>query len=57
MIHKHRATLSFAPNFAYALSQRAKPEQIADGTSPRCGRSVAARSRINPDTMRASSRR
>ena len=29
-IHKHRASLTFAPNFAYALvTKRAKPEQIA----------------------------
>jgi len=54
MIHKHRATLSFAPNFAYALvTKRAKPEQIArwDLSSMRafgCGAEP-----INPDTMRA----
>jgi len=54
MIHKHRATLSFAPNFAYALvTKRAKPEQIArwDLSTMRafgCGAEP-----INPDTMRA----
>src|SRR5712671_7986678 len=53
-IHKHRATLSFAPNFAYALvTKRAKPEQIArwDLSTMRafgCGAEP-----INPDTMRA----
>jgi len=54
MIHKHRGTLSFAPNFAYALvTKRAKPEQIArwDLSTMRafgCGAEP-----INPDTMRA----
>src|SRR3982074_988436 len=54
MIHKHRATLSFAPNFAYALvTNRAKPEQIPrwDLSTRRafgCGAEP-----INPDTMRA----
>ena len=53
-IHKHRASLTFAPNFAYALvTKRAKPEQIArwDLSSMRafgCGAEP-----INPDTMRA----
>jgi acyl-CoA synthetase (AMP-forming)/AMP-acid ligase II len=53
-IHKHRGTLSFAPNFAYALvTKRAKPEQIArwDLSTMRvfgCGAEP-----INPDTMRA----
>ena len=53
-IHKHRGTLSFAPNFAYALvTKRARPEQIArwDLSSMRvfgCGAEP-----INPDTMRA----
>jgi fatty-acyl-CoA synthase len=53
-IHKHRGTLSFAPNFAYALvAKRAKPEQIArwDLSCMRvfgCGAEP-----INPETMRA----
>ena len=53
-IHKHRGTISFAPNFAYALvTKRAKPEQLArwDLSSVRvfgCGAEP-----INPDTMRA----
>jgi fatty-acyl-CoA synthase len=53
-IHKHRATLTFAPNFAYALvTKRAKPEQIArwDLSSMRgfgCGAEP-----INPEVMRA----
>jgi fatty-acyl-CoA synthase len=53
-IHKHRGTISFAPNFAYALvTKRAKPEQLAkwDLSCMRvfgCGAEP-----INPDTMRA----
>ncbi len=53
-IHKVKGTISFAPNFAYALAvKRAKPEQIAslDLSSMRhfgCGAEP-----INPTTMRA----
>jgi fatty-acyl-CoA synthase len=53
-IHKVRGTISFAPNFAYALAvKRAKPEQIAslDLSSMRhfgCGAEP-----INPTTMRS----
>jgi fatty-acyl-CoA synthase len=53
-IHRVRGTITFAPNFAYALAvKRAKPEQIAslDLSSMRhfgCGAEP-----INPETMRA----
>lgn len=53
-IHKVRGTISFAPNFAYALAvKRAKPEQLAslDLSSMRhfgCGAEP-----INPSTLRA----
>jgi len=52
-IHRHRATVTFAPNFAYALAARkSKPEQRAkwDLSSVRamgCGAEP-----INPETMR-----
>ena len=52
-IHKHRGTLSFAPNFAYALvTKRARKEQIArwDLSAMRvfgCGAEP-----INPETLR-----
>src|SRR5205085_7750890 len=52
-IHKHRATLSFAPNFAYALvTKRARAEQIArwDLSQMRCFGCGAEP--INPETMR-----
>jgi acyl-CoA synthetase (AMP-forming)/AMP-acid ligase II len=54
IISKHKGTLSFAPNFAYALvTKRARPEQIArwDLSGMRvfgCGAEP-----INPGTMRA----
>jgi fatty-acyl-CoA synthase len=53
-IHRHRATLTFAPNFAYALvTKRARADQLAkwDLSSMRvfgCGAEP-----INPQTMRA----
>ena len=53
-IHKHRGTISFAPNFAYALvTKRARAEQLArwDLSCMRvfgCGAEP-----INPDTMRS----
>jgi fatty-acyl-CoA synthase len=53
-IHNKKGTISFAPNFAYALTvKRAKPDQIAslDLSSMRhfgCGAEP-----INPETMRA----
>jgi fatty-acyl-CoA synthase len=53
-LHKYRGTMTFAPNFAYALvSKRARAEQLArwDLSAMRvfgCGAEP-----INPDTMRA----
>jgi fatty-acyl-CoA synthase len=53
-IHKHKGTMSFAPNFAYALvTKRARPEQVArwDLSGMRvfgCGAEP-----INPETLRA----
>ena len=53
-IHKHRATLSFAPNFAYALlTKRAKPEQIARWDLSQMRAFGCGAEPINPGTMRA----
>jgi len=53
-IHKHRATLSFAPNFAYALvTKRARPEQIARWDLSQMRVFGCGAEPINPDTMRA----
>jgi len=53
-IHKHRATLSFAPNFAYALvTKRARPEQIARWDLSQMRAFGCGAEPINPDTMRA----
>src|SRR5438270_4929184 len=53
-IHKHRATLSFAPNFAYALvTNRAKPEQIARWDLSQMRVFGCGAEPINPETMRA----
>src|SRR5712672_880666 len=53
-IHKHRGTLTFAPNFAYALvTKRAKPEQIARWDLSRMRAFGCGAEPINPDTMRA----
>src|SRR5947209_62725 len=53
-IHKHRATLSFAPNFAYALvTKRAKPEQIARWDLSQMRVFGCGAEPINPGTMRA----
>src|SRR4051812_2541145 len=53
-IHKHRATLTFAPNFAYALvTKRAKPEQIARWDLSRMRAFGCGAEPINPETMRA----
>jgi fatty-acyl-CoA synthase len=53
-IHKHRATLSFAPNFAYALvTKRAKPEQIARWDLSQVRVFGCGAEPINPGTMRA----
>jgi len=51
---QHRATLSFAPNFAYALvTKRAKPEQIARWDLSTLRAFGCGAEPINPDTMRA----
>ncbi|MGZ6141698.1 MAG: fatty acyl-AMP ligase [Myxococcales bacterium] len=53
-IHKHRGTMSFAPNFAYALvTKRAKPEQIARWDLSQMRVFGCGAEPINPDTMRA----
>jgi len=53
IIHKHRATHSFAPNFAYALvSKRARPEQIARWDLSQMKVFGCGAEPINPETMR-----
>ena len=53
-IHKRRATLTFAPNFAYALvTKRAKPEQIARWDLSQMRVFGCGAEPINPETMRA----
>src|SRR3954451_20118602 len=53
-IHKHRATLTFAPNFAYALvTKRAKPEQIARWDLSRMRGFGCGAEPINPEVIRA----
>jgi fatty-acyl-CoA synthase len=53
-LHKHRGTMTFAPNFAYALvTKRAKPEQIARWDLSRMRVFGCGAEPINPDTMRA----
>jgi len=53
-IHKHRATLTFAPNFAYALvTKRAKPEQIARWDLSKMRGFGCGAEPINPEVMRA----
>ena len=53
-IHRYRGTLSFAPNFAYALvTKRAKPEQIARWDLSRMRVFGCGAEPINPETMRA----
>ena len=53
-IHRYRGTLSFAPNFAYALvTKRAKPEQIARWDLSQMRVFGCGAEPINPGTMRA----
>jgi fatty-acyl-CoA synthase len=53
-IHRHRATLTFAPNFAYALvTKRARPEQIARWDLSQMRVLGCGAEPINPGTMRA----
>src|SRR5207248_6294809 len=52
-IHKHKGTLSFAPNFAYALvTKRAKPEQIARWDLSQMRVFGCGAEPINAETMR-----
>ena len=53
-IHKHQGTLSFAPNFAYALvTKRARADQIARWDLSRMRVFGCGAEPINPETMRA----
>jgi acyl-CoA synthetase (AMP-forming)/AMP-acid ligase II len=53
-IHKHQGTMSFAPNFAYALvTKRARAEQIARWDLSRMRVFGCGSEPINPGTMRA----
>ncbi|MCB9777568.1 MAG: fatty acyl-AMP ligase [Alphaproteobacteria bacterium] len=53
-MHAHRATISFAPNFAYALvARKAKPEQLAAWDLSSIKALGCGAEPINPDTMRA----
>src|SRR5215468_6264929 len=53
-LHKHRGTISFAPNFAYALvTKRAKPDQIARWDLSRMRVFGCGAEPINPETLRA----
>ncbi len=53
-IHRFRATLTFAPNFAYALvTKRAKPEQVARWDLSQMRVFGCGAEPINPETMRA----
>jgi fatty-acyl-CoA synthase len=53
-LHKYRGTLTFAPNFAYALvTKRARPEQIARWDLSRIRAFGCGAEPINPETMRA----
>src|SRR5438105_5209622 len=53
-ISKHGGSLTFAPNFAYALAtKRARPEQIARWDLSRMRVFGCGSEPINPDTMRA----
>ena len=56
-LHRTRGTISFAPNFAYALAaRRARPEQVAKWDSRGCACSGAAPSRSIPARCAASPR-
>jgi fatty-acyl-CoA synthase len=53
-LHRHRGTITFAPNFAYALAtKRAKPDQIARWDLSRMRVFGCGAEPINPDTLRA----
>ena len=53
VIHRHRGTMTFAPNFAYALvTKRARAEQIARWDLSRMRIFGCGAEPINPETMR-----
>jgi len=53
-LHRHRGTITFAPNFAYALAtKRAKPGQIACWDLSRMRVFGCGAEPINPETLRA----
>ena len=53
-ISRYKATMTFAPNFAYALvTKRAKPDQVARWDLSRMRVFGCGAEPINPDTMRA----
>jgi fatty-acyl-CoA synthase len=53
-MHKHRGTMTFAPNFAYALvTRRARPEQIARWDLSRMRVFGCGAEPIQPDTIRS----
>jgi fatty-acyl-CoA synthase len=53
-LHKYKGSLSFAPNFAYALvTKRARPEQLARWDLSRMRVFGCGAEPINPQTMRA----
>src|SRR5712672_658638 len=53
-MHKHRGTMTFAPNFAYALvTRRARPGQIARWDLSRMRVFGCGAEPINPETLRA----
>jgi len=53
-LHRHRGTITFAPNFAYALAtKRAKPGQIARWDLSRMRVFGCGAEPINPETLRA----
>ena len=53
-IHKYKGTMTFAPNFAYALvTKRARPEQIARWDLSKMRVFGCGAEPINPETMRA----
>jgi fatty-acyl-CoA synthase len=52
-LHRHRGTITFAPNFAYALAtKRSKPDQIARWDLSRMRVFGCGAEPINPETLR-----
>ena len=53
-VHRHRGTITFAPNFAYALATRRIRDRDADGWDLSCMRACGCGAEpIQPDTIRA----